>query len=279
MKQPGIRFTKMHGIGNDFVVIDAREQMLHPQQLPIVALSNRHTGIGFDQLLLIETSDKADFFCRIFNADGSEAEQCGNGLRCVARFLHENRLATTSFTIETKAGIFSVEILDGDQVRVAMGVPVISQQLVEIQLNCEPRKAAISVLSMGNPHAVLKVPALQQVNTALLAPAIASHALFPNGANVGFMEVIQKNHIRLRTFERGAGETLACGSNACAAAIAGIKNDWLTSTVQVEFSHGSLWVDWQGDDKPVYLTGSATTVFTGECRLDQRNSVDPGTVK
>lgn len=265
MKQERIRFTKMHGIGNDFVVIDALHQSVKPQQLPIATLSHRHLGIGFDQLLLIEASKNADFFCRIFNADGSEAEQCGNGLRCVARFLHENGLINTpSFSIETKAGVFPVEIKDYEHVRVSMGVPVIKESLMQINIDDEANKAAISVLSMGNPHAVLKVSGLQQVNANLLAPAIASHDYFPEGANVGFMEVVQKDHIRLRTFERGAGETLACGSNACAAAIAGISNGWLTSKVQVEFSQGSLWVEWQGNGKTVYLTGSATLVFTGE---------------
>lgn len=265
MKKTGIRFTKMHGIGNDFVVIDAMNQATHLSPTAIAALGNRHIGIGFDQLLLIESSNKADVFCRIFNSDGSEAEQCGNGLRCVARFLHENELVKkASFAIETKAGIFPVEINDYDNVRVMMGVPVIAEPLVQIQLNGQSDKADISVLSIGNPHAVLKVTDLHQVNTKSLAPAIASQHYFPHGANVGFMEVVQKDHIRLRTFERGAGETLACGSNACAAAIAGVKNGWLASKVQVEFSNGSLWVEWQGDGKAVYLTGPAEVVFTGE---------------
>jgi diaminopimelate epimerase len=231
----------------------------------IAALANRHTGIGFDQLLIIEPSKKADVFCRIFNSDGSEAEQCGNGLRCVARFLHENRIVKkTSFDIETKAGIFPVEIKDYDHVRVMMGVPVITEPLVQIPLNGQSHKAEISVLSIGNPHAVLKVTGLQQLNTQSLAPAIAAQPYFPHGANVGFMEIVQKDHIRLRTIERGAGETLACGSNACAAAIAGVKNGWLDPKVQVEFSKGSLWVEWQGDGKAVYLTGPAAVVYTGE---------------
>lgn len=258
-----ISFTKMHGIGNDFVVIDGVNQPVNAAQLPIATLSHRHTGIGFDQLLIIEPSTQADFFCRIFNSDGSEAEQCGNGLRCVARFLHENGfIKSDSFSIETKAGIFPVAIKDYDHVRVAMGVPAITQSLVQINLDNKDN-AAISVLSLGNPHAVLKVENVRQVNASLLAPAISSHDYFPQGANVGFMEIIHKDHIRLRTFERGAGETLACGSNACAAAIAGISNGWLADKVQVEFSNGSLWVEWQGTDKPVYLTGPAASVFTG----------------
>jgi diaminopimelate epimerase len=264
MKHPRIQFTKMHGIGNDFVVIDAINQTVNLNEVPIAQLGNRNTGIGFDQLLVIEPSTKADFFCRIFNSDGSEAEQCGNGLRCVARFLHENKLInTTSFALETKAGIFPVNITDYDHVCVTMGVPTIKEPLVDIQIDVIPDKTAISVLSVGNPHAILKVAGLQQVNAALLGKAISSHSYFPQGANVGFMEIINKDHIHLRTVERGAGETLACGSNACAAAIAGIKNGWLAPKVQVEFSQGSVWVEWQGDGRPVYLTGPAQTVFTG----------------
>ncbi len=265
MKKNGIQFTKMHGIGNDFVVINGMSQRASLLSAEIAALANRHTGIGFDQLLVIEPSKKADFFCRIFNSDGSEAEQCGNGLRCVARFLHENGLVkNASFDIETKAGIFPVEIKDYDHVRVMMGVPVISEPLVQVQLNGQSNKTEISVLSIGNPHAVLKITGLQQVNTQSLASAIASQHYFPHGANVGFMEIVQKDHIRLRTIERGVGETLACGSNACAAAIAGVKNGWLAPKVQVEFSKGSLWVEWQGDGRAVYLTGPAAVVYTGE---------------
>jgi len=258
-----IHFVKMHGIGNDFVVIDAINQKINSTQLPIAKLSNRNTGIGFDQLLMIEPSKNADFFCRIFNADGSEAEQCGNGLRCVARFLHENGLTKNkSFSLETKAGVFPVEINDYNHVRVTMGVPEIKEPLV--QINVDHLTMPISVLSMGNPHAVLKVDELKEINAAKLAPVIASQKYFPHGANVGFMQILNKDHIRLRTFERGAGETLACGSNACASAVAGIKNGWLAPQVQVEFSQGSVWVEWQGDGQVAHLTGSAEMVFTGQ---------------
>lgn len=265
MSQHRIRFTKMHGLGNDFVVIDAINQKIDSSSLPVAMLGNRHTGIGFDQLLIIEPSTKAAAYCRIYNSDGTEAEQCGNGLRCVARFLHENgHVKTDSFSIETKAGVFAVDIKDYDNVRVMMGVPTVVESLIPIKINGEPNETFISVLNLGNPHAVLKVTGLEQTNAGVLASAISSHAYFPHGANVGFMEIIEKDHVRLRTFERGAGETLACGSNACAAAIAGISNDWLASSVQVEFSQGSLWIEWQGNGKAVYQTGPAAVVFSGE---------------
>jgi len=265
MKPMGIVFAKMHGLGNDFVVINGLQQAIDPTKLPISDLAHRHRGIGFDQLLIIEPSNNADFFCRIFNSDGSEAEQCGNGLRCVARFVHENKLTDSNeFVIETKAGTFPIEINDYDHVRVAMGKPDIQEKSLPIELTDEFKQATISVLSMGNPHAVLRVDELQQIHADKLAPVISAHHYFPHGVNIGFMQVLQQNHIRLRTFERGAGETLACGSNACAAAIAGMINGWLAAKVKVEFSQGSLWVEWQGDDKMVYQTGPAEMIYTGK---------------
>lgn len=263
MSQP-IPFTKMHGIGNDFVVINALQQKTNLTPEKIRQLGNRHTGIGFDQLLLIERAKNADFYCRIYNSDGSEAEQCGNGLRCVARFLHESGVTKSeSFILETKAGVYSVEIKDYEHIRVNMGLPDIDELLVKLSLPNSEETAEVAVLSMGNPHAIHKVANVQMVNAQTIGCVISTHGYFPRGANVGFMEIVTPNHIRLRTYERGAGETLACGSNACAAAIAGIKNGWLASSVQVEFSRGSLWVEWEGDGQSVYLTGPAEVVFKG----------------
>lgn len=260
-----IQFTKMHGLGNDFVIINALNKPLDSKKIPIMQLANRFTGIGFDQLLVLEEIDSADFFCRIFNADGSEAEQCGNGLRCVARYLHEEKIhAKNTMTIATIAGIFPVSIKDYDHISVTMGTPIVQENLTELQLKHNPNSVLMSVLSVGNPHAIIKV---EQVETALsnqLGHEISTHTYFPNGANVGFMQVVAPDHIRLRTYERGAGETLACGSNACAAAVAGIVNGWLQSQVSVEFRHGKLQIEWQGDTHPIIMTGPAARVFTGE---------------
>lgn len=266
MQPPEIRFTKMHGLGNDFVVINNLTPSCTLKQTMITQLANRHIGIGFDQLLLLEPSNQADFSCRIFNADGSEAEQCGNGLRCVARFIHETGLhKKSSLTLETKAGIFPIYIQDYDHIRVSMGVPIVQEMLTTLTLKPE-MIIPISVLSLGNPHAIVKMDNLLGI-TKQLGSAIATHTYFPEGANVGFMQVINPKHVRLRTFERGVGETYACGSNACAAAVAGIINGWLQAKVTVEFQYGSLLIEWEGNDYPIQMTGPATNVFSGQVIL------------
>lgn len=260
-----ISFTKMHGLGNDFIVINAINQFYDLSPTEISRLANRHIGIGFDQLLIIEPAKNADFFCRIYNSDGSEAEQCGNGLRCVARFIHEEKLhAQTSFLIETKAGIYPIEIKDYDHIRVSMGAPQIKQLLTDLSLAGNASPIEVSILSLGNPHAITKVDAVDLVPIASIAPQIAAHTFFPDGVNVGFMQIINKNHIRLRTFERGAGETFACGSNACAAAVAGIANGWIQPQVEVEFKYGSLLIDWNSEENLIQMTGPATKVYAGE---------------
>lgn len=265
MKQP-LSFTKMHGLGNDFVIIDASKEKLNFSSQAIAKLADRHTGIGFDQLLIIEPALKGDYFCRIYNADGSEAEQCGNGLRCVARYIHEEGLNTQpNFTIETKAGIYPVHLQDYEHICITMGAPTVKNSLIDIQLNSET--LPISVLSVGNPHAILKVPSIATIATNKLGPAISMHQFFPQGANVGFMEILDPNHIRLRTFERGAGETFACGSNACAAAVAGITNGWLQHHVTVEFRYGSLLIEWEGGAEPIHMTGPAARVYSGELQM------------
>lgn len=258
----------MHGLGNDFVIINKIQQAFDIQQLPIAKLGLRHMGIGFDQLLIIEPAQHADFFCRIFNADGSEAEQCGNGLRCVARFIKEEGLhSSTSFKIETKAGIFPLSIDDYDHIRVTMGPPQIQEKLIELAFNNDLDTLPVSILSIGNPHAILKVDSIDKPCLFDLSSKISTHAFFPNGVNVGCMQIINPHFLRLRTFERGVGETFACGSNACAAVVAGIANGWLQHEVNVEFAYGSLLIKWGEGDEPVYMTGPASRVFSGEIFL------------
>ncbi len=259
-----MKFTKMHGLGNDFVIIDAINQTIDNKKLPIAKLSNRYTGIGFDQLLMVGPSKKADFFCRIFNSDGSQAEQCGNGLRCIARFIHERGLhCNKAFSIETIAGIFPITIEDYNHIQVTMGAPHIVEKLIEFAMDQYAKKIPVSILSIGNPHTIINTAAIDQSLIDQLGPAISTHSSFPNGTNVGFMQIINPHHIRLRTFERGAGETHACGSNACAAVVAGMSNQWLKEKVNVEFRYGVLSVEWNGTTGLIYLTGPAEHVFDG----------------
>jgi diaminopimelate epimerase len=269
-------FHKMHGLGNDFVVVDGVSQSIDIKKIPIAQLAHRQLGIGFDQLLLIKPSKKADVACVVFNSDGSEAEQCGNGMRCIARFVHEEKLINKNLiSIETKAGIIKAKVHDYAQIEIDMGLPRFEPH--EIPFNADARRKLyelpledgqpgliLTVLSMGNPHAILQVSSIQQFPVAKIGPLISTHRFFPRGVNVGFMEVLSRQHIRLRTFERGAGETFACGSNACAAVIAGILNNLLDPSVRVELMFGHLQVMWQGEGSPVILTGPATRVFSGE---------------
>lgn len=265
-----IKFCKMHGLGNDFVVIDAINQIISLKKIPIRILANRHLGIGFDQLLVIKKSHIADFACRIFNADGSEAEQCGNGMRCIARFVHEEKLIRKkSFSIATPCGRVHVKIQNYDAIQVNMGIPQPGLSTV-ISAKKWPgfrgNKQALTTLSMGNPHAILQVPSLKNFPVGKIGSYLATHSLFPNGINVGFMEILNRKHIRLRTFERGVGETLSCGSNACAAVVAGIIHSWLDHCVKVELCYGNLHIEWQGENKPVLMTGPATRVYMGNIR-------------
>lgn len=280
-----LHFSKMHALGNDFVVIDGVSQSFPLKKIPIQSLADRHSGIGFDQLLVIQSSSKADFSCVIFNSDGTQAEQCGNGMRCIARFVHENALShQKSISIETKAGIITTFIEDYNHIQVNMGVPHFEpsrvpfhadriRHLYEIPLEDGQPGLALAVLSMGNPHAILQVASIDTFPIAHFGPLISSHRLFPKGTNVGFMEVIDLNHIRLRTFERGVGETLACGSNACAAVVSGIQNNLLKKQVRVQLARGDLSVSWENEKAPVMLTGPASHVYTGEIALSTLNAL------
>lgn len=274
-----VSFTKMHGLGNDFVVIDAIGQRvaLSPDQIRHIA--DRRFGVGCDQLLLVEASDNAEaqFRYRIFNADGGEVEQCGNGARCFARFVVNKGLTTSdSIPVITKAGLIELTVHKDGQVTVNMGVPRLEPADIPFQANARAPLYALSVqgetveigvVSMGNPHAVLEVPHIESAPVSRLGPPIESHPRFPQRVNVGFMEVVDRTHIRLRVFERGAGETLACGTGACAAVVSGRIQDLLDETVNVELRGGNLVVSWAGEDQPVLMTGPATFVFEGKIEL------------
>ncbi|OGU23416.1 MAG: diaminopimelate epimerase [Hydrogenophilales bacterium RIFOXYD1_FULL_62_11] len=274
-----LRFTKMHGLGNDFVVIDGITQTvaLTPEQCRRIA--DRHFGVGCDQILLVErpTRDDVDFRYRIFNADGGEVGQCGNGARCFVRFVHEKQLTDkTSIRVETASGIIEPRLLDNGQVTVNMGAPrfapvdipfVATAEALTYPLKVGTHTLEISALSMGNPHAVLKVNDLDSAPVDILGAAIEAHQRFPQRVNAGFMQVLTPHDIRLRVFERGAGETLACGTGACAAAVAGIRQDWLKSPVSVHTRGGDLIIEWAGKDQPVYMTGPAVTVFEGAIEI------------
>ncbi len=269
-----ISFYKMQALGNDFVVLNNLENIFEVSDLPITQMADRHFGIGFDQLLLVLHSDRVDFACRFFNADGSESEQCGNGIRCVARFIREEGLSDrSSLTIETKAGDITLNIEDFLKIEAKMSVPIFEpkkipfianhfQKIYQLQIDHPLSPLQITALSMGNPHAILRVDTLHQLPLAEFSKKIAPY--FPEGVNLGMIEIKDRNHILLRTFERGVGETFACGSNACAAVVAGILNNWLDHEVQIELPYGNLIIQWQGENHPVLMTGPAEKVFSGQ---------------
>jgi len=270
-----IQFTKMHGLGNDFVVIDAINQDIDLTEDQVRFIADRHFGVGCDQLLLVEAaeSDDVDFVYRIFNADGGEVEQCGNGARCFAVFVREKGLSNKNpIVVETNTGIISVFIEEDNQVRVDMGIPELNPW--DIPFNADTRRneysldvngevLTIGAVSMGNPHAVTVVDDIDTTAVDELGAAIENHALFPNRVNAGFMQLIDNEHIRLRVYERGAGETLACGTGACAAVVVGFLQGHLSNNVTVELPGGKLQISWQGEGMPVMMTGPATTVFEG----------------
>jgi len=274
-----LEFSKMHGLGNDFVVIDAVNQTVTLSAEQVRSLADRHRGIGFDQLLLVERPGgaQADFRYRIFNADGGEVAQCGNGARCFMRFVHDRDLSDKrELLVETASGPLRLVLEDDDQVTVNMGEPRLEPR--EIPFDAPVRAASytlevagerleIAAVSMGNPHAVTLVRDVDTAPVERLGPAIERHPHFPQGVNAGFMQVIDFEHIRLRVFERGAGETLACGSGACAAVVAGRLWDRLAARVKVTLRGGDLVVSWAGRGYPVYLTGPATHVFRGRIDL------------
>ncbi len=272
-----LKFTKMHGLGNDFVVIDAISQTVNLTTDQIIFLADRQRGIGCDQLLLVESasSDEYDFKYRIFNSDGSEVEQCGNGARCFARFVREKGLSNkTTIAVETASGIIYPTIQQNSDVTVDMGYPRFVPALIPFDAEQQSvlytllldsgQSIQIGAVSMGNPHAVTIVNDVEQAPVELLGPLVEQHERFPERVNAGFMQVLSPNKIKLRVYERGAGETLACGTGACAAVVSGIQQQLLARIVEVELPGGTLTISWPDDNESVRMTGPATTVFDGE---------------
>ena len=278
----------MHGLGNDFVVIDAVSQAVTVTPELARKLGDRRFGVGCDQILVVEPPEQADvdFRYRIFNQDGSEVEQCGNGARCFAKFVRDRRLTGKStIRVETASGIISLEVQKDHQVKVNMGIPELEPTQIPftaeskdicypIEVNTSDDRATpenqtlmISAVSMGNPHAVLQVENTETAAVELLGPLLEQHDRFPQRVNAGFMQVISRNEINLRVYERGAGETLACGTGACAAVVAGQLQDLLDSPVTVNLPGGSLVIEWPGEGQSVIMTGPATTVFHGRIKL------------
>jgi diaminopimelate epimerase len=274
-----IKFSKMQGLGNDFVVIDGVRQAIDLNAEQLRHLGDRHFGVGCDQILLVEQSDRADvdFRYRIFNADGGEVEQCGNGARCFVRFVHERGLTgKREIRVETMKGVITLRLENDENVTVDMGVPeftpakipFVSDSSALVQtLDVDGAEVTITAVSMGNPHAVQVVDDVDLAPVASQGPLIENHPRFPQRVNAGFMQITGRHSIRLRVFERGAGETLACGTGACAAVVAGIARGLLDSPVRVTTRGGDLTIAWGGLGLPVLMTGPAVTVFHGEIEL------------
>lgn len=277
-----LNFTKMHGLGNDFVVIDAINQAINLSPEQIRSMADRHFGIGFDQLLLVEkpVSQNADFKYRIFNADGGEVAQCGNGARCFARFVRDKGLfAGGEITVDTDSGQLVLTFTDKGLVTVNMGIPrhipneiplIAEHEQPTYKVEINGLLVKFAAVSMGNPHAVILVEDVDLALVAELGKALESHALFPERANIGFMQLINRQYIKLRVYERGAGETLACGSGACAAVVAGIEQGLLDNEVSVALTGGELMISWAGRGQPVFMTGAATTVYDGQISLMEK---------
>ncbi|MBY0237782.1 MAG: diaminopimelate epimerase [Burkholderiaceae bacterium] len=282
-----LKFTKMHGAGNDFVVIDAINQHIDFTPAQWQHLGDRRFGVGADQMLVVEKSTRpdCDFRYRIFNSDGGEVEQCGNGSRAFVKFVVEKGLTDKkSITVETMAGVIAPRLEDNGAITVDMGAPILEPAQVPfdadgltgvaqgrdtlwpltLELGGDKETVLVSVVSMGNPHAVQIVPDVDSAPVELNGPLIEHHPRFPRRVNAGFMQVLDRRHVRLRVFERGVGETLACGTGTCAAVVAGIRRGLLDSPVRVDARGGQLSISWDGEGHPVWLTGPAVTVFEGE---------------
>lgn len=271
-----LKFVKMQGLGNDFVVLDATREPLSLDAGRVRRIADRRFGVGCDQVLVVEPGPRpqADFGYRIFNSDGSEVEQCGNGARCFAHFVRaEGLTAKRRIAVDTAGGPLVLHVLDDARVRVEMGVPRFAPAEIPFDAPAEAPEyeldagdgthLRIAALSMGNPHAVIEVDDVESAPVAELGPRLESHPRFPRRVNVGFMQVVDRARIRLRVFERGAGETLACGSGACAAVVAGIRRDRLNRRVSVGLTGGELEIEWPQPEAPVSMTGPAVRVFEG----------------
>ncbi len=269
-------FSKMHGLGNDFMVVDCITQNIFFSPELIRRLADRHTGVGFDQLLIVEApyDPETDFHYRIFNADGSEVEQCGNGARCFARFVHMKGLTNKyHIRVSTQKGKMVLQIEDDDLIRVNMGEPVFEPAKIPFKAKQTEKTYILRVadqtlfcgaVSMGNPHVVTTVENTDTADVETLGPLLESHERFPERVNAGFMQIVNRNEIRLRVYERGAGETQACGSGACAAAAVGIIQGVLDDSVTVHLLGGDLIIQWQGPGHPLFMTGPVAHVFDGQ---------------
>lgn len=269
-----MRFSKMHGLGNDFMVVDATKQHFLANTQQIQAWADRHTGIGFDQLLLLEPNEDAthDFTYRIFNADGSEVNQCGNGARCIARFVNIKQLSDkTQLRFKTASSLLETELLDNGHVKVNMGIPELQPNKIPLKFEQQQNHYTLTnsditfgAVSMGNPHAVIAVNDIAKAPLTTIGRNLSIDPLFPQQTNVGFMQIMHPQHIQLRVWERGAGETKACGSGACAAVVVGHLWQQLENHVLVTLPGGELRIDWQGKGQPLWMTGDAVFVFDGE---------------
>lgn len=265
----------MHGLGNDFMVINQVTQNIQINSEQIRRLANRHTGVGFDQLLMVSppSTPDVDFNYRIFNADGSEVEQCGNGARCFARFVRDKGLThKDTIPVQTNTGRIELSLVGDDQVRVNMGNPIFEPEQIPLQadgrnpiyrFNVDSDIHELACVSMGNPHGVLMVKDVASAPVKKLGSKLESHPRFPNKANIGFCQVVDRGNIKLRVYERGVGETQACGTGACAAAVSAIAANLVDNRVNVTLPGGTLEIEWQGEGQPVYMTGPATTVYDG----------------
>ncbi|MBH2867614.1 diaminopimelate epimerase [Serratia marcescens] len=274
-----MQFSKMHGLGNDFMVVDAVTQNVYFSPELIRRLADRHLGVGFDQMLVVEPpyDPELDFHYRIFNADGSEVAQCGNGARCFARFVRLKGLTNKrDIRVSTQTGRMVLSVTDDDLVCVNMGEPNFDPQAVPFRaakvektyiMRAAEQTVLCGVVSMGNPHCVLQVDDVKTAKVELLGPVLEGHERFPERANIGFMQVVSRDHIKLRVYERGAGETQACGSGACAAVAVGIQQELLSEEVHVELPGGSLHIRWKGPGNPLFMTGPATHVYDGFIHL------------
>lgn len=270
-----LQFTKMHGTGNDFVVIDLISQHYKLRSRDVRKLADRHFGVGCDQVLVVEApqNPQVDFRYRIYNADGTEVEQCGNGARCFARFVREKKLTGKRvIRVETTAGIITLRVHHNHEVEVDMGAPefepakipfAATSRAPSYPLLLDGKELEIGAVSMGNPHAVLRVNNISRAEVDRLGPLIESHPDFPQRVNAGFMQIVSDTDIKLRVYERGVGETLACGTGACAAVVYGISRGWLSDSVTVALPGGKLSVSWAGEGQPVIMTGPTAAVFEG----------------
>ncbi|WP_050700741.1 diaminopimelate epimerase [Dysgonomonas sp. BGC7] len=273
-----MKFTKMQGAGNDYIYINALEQSVNNPSELAVRLSDRHFGIGSDGLVLILPSQVGDFRMQMFNSDGSEAEMCGNASRCVGKFVYDNGLTSKKeIALETKAGLKYITLLDGDartrKVTVDMGEPILDPLLIPVNVDSEPvlnypldvngKTWEVSCVSMGNPHAVVFTTDIKNLDLPVIGPMFEKHSIFPRKTNTEFIEIIDRNTLNMRVWERGAGETLACGTGACAAAVAAILNGHCDRKITIHLLGGDLEIEWNPDNNRVYMTGDAVTVFDG----------------